>query len=223
VPLEGNLIKAEWLQYYDTAPESFTKVVAALDAASSTTGDYSAIVKIGVTKNGFYVLNLWRQKCEFPDLLKRVVALEDETPKPSTIYCESASNAIALIQTLKQETRLPVVGVPAKGSKVSRVEASVTGLMEAKRVFLPKEASWLLDFERELLSFPAGKHDDMVDAFTLALSQLSGKRMSKNFWFTFGGSGRDEHYFGPDDHSPCSEETVGSMGSVAGALTRIGL
>jgi predicted phage terminase large subunit-like protein len=223
VPLEGNLIKAEWLQYYDTAPKSFEKVVCALDAASSTTGDYSALVKIGVSKNAFYVLDVWRDKVEFPALLKRVVALEGETPKPSSIYCESASNAIALIQTLKQSTRLPVVGVPAKGSKVSRVEASVTGVMEAKKVYLPNDAPWLLDFERELLSFPAGKHCDMVDAFTLALSQLSGKRMSKNFWFTFGGNGPDEHYFGPDDHSPEREESVPTMGSVSGALTRLGL
>jgi predicted phage terminase large subunit-like protein len=184
---------------------------------------HSTLVKIGVSKNAFYVLDVWRDKVEFPALLKRVVALEGETPKPSSIYCESASNAIALIQTLKQSTRLPVVGVPAKGSKVSRVEASVTGVMEAKKVYLPNDAPWLLDFERELLSFPAGKHCDMVDAFTLALSQLSGKRMSKNFWFTFGGNGPDEHYFGPDDHSPEREESVPTMGSVSGALTRLGL
>jgi len=33
VPAEGNLIKAEWLQRYDTAPTEFEKVVCALDAA----------------------------------------------------------------------------------------------------------------------------------------------------------------------------------------------
>ena len=46
----------------------------------------------------------------------------------------------------------------------------------------------VVDFERELLSFPAGKHDDMVDAFTLALSQLSGKKLT-SWWFEFGGNG----------------------------------
>jgi hypothetical protein len=35
---------------------------------------------------------------------------------------------------------------------------------------LPQEASWLSDFRSELLSFPNGKHDDQVDAF----SQLLG-------------------------------------------------
>ena len=36
VPLEGNLIKAEWLQRYDQPPTEFTKVVCALDAAAKT-------------------------------------------------------------------------------------------------------------------------------------------------------------------------------------------
>jgi len=38
-------------------------------------------------------------------------------------------------------------------------------------VFLPKSAPWLAEFENELCEFPAGDHDDMVDAFTMALSQ----------------------------------------------------
>ena len=112
VPAEGNLIKAEWLQRYDTPPTEFTKVVCALDAAAKTgvANDYSAIVKIGVTRGAFYVLDVWRDKVEFPALLRRVAALHDEDPKPSAIYVEDASNAVGLIQTLKAETRLPIVG-----------------------------------------------------------------------------------------------------------------
>ena len=119
----------------------------------------SAIVKIGVTKTGYYVVDVWRHKVEFPGLLHRVRALGDELLPPTAIYVEDTSNATALIQALKAETRLPIVPVTAKGSKESRVEG-ITGTVEAKRVFLPEEAPWLLDFERELLSFPGGRHDD---------------------------------------------------------------
>ncbi|HEV3091296.1 MAG TPA: phage terminase large subunit [Candidatus Cybelea sp.] len=189
VPAEGNLIKAEWLQRYDTPPAEFTKIVCALDSASKlgVRNDYSAIVKIGVARNAFYVLDVWRGKVEFPALLRRVDAVKDDTPAPSTIYVEDTSNATALIQALKQETRLPIVPVTAKGSKESRVEG-ITGLLEAKKVFFPNEAPWLLDFERELLSFPAGKHDDMVDALVLALSQVQPRR-SRAWGFTFGAFG----------------------------------
>ena len=65
---EGNLIKAEWLQRYDEPPTEFTKVVCGLDAAAKTgvSNDYSALVKIGVTQNAFFVLDVWRGKVEFP-------------------------------------------------------------------------------------------------------------------------------------------------------------
>ncbi len=223
-PAEGNLIKREWLQYYDQPPTEFTKVVCGIDAAAKTGihNDESCIVKIGVTKNGYYLLDCWTARVEFPDLLKRVIALEDEDPKPSVVYVEDASNATAMLQVLKTSSRIPVVGVTAKGSKLSRVEAC-TGVFESKKVFFPHEAPWLLTLEGQLLGFPGAKRDDAVDALCLGLSQVSNRKMSKNFWFTFGGNGPDEHYFGPDDHSPCSEETVGSMGSVTGALTRLGL
>lgn len=176
VPLEGNLIKAEWLQRYDAAPAAFEKVVCGIDAAAKTgiSNDYSAIVKIGVSRNSFYVVDVWRAKVEFPALLRRVAALNDETPKPSAVYVEDASNAVGMIQVLRDETLLPIVPVKATASKIARVEA-VTGTLEAKRVFLPNEAPWLLDFERELLAFNAGKYDDQVDAFTLALSQVAAR------------------------------------------------
>ncbi len=222
VPAEGNLIRAEWFQRYETAPTEFTKVVCALDAAAKVgvANDYSAIVKIGVAKGAFYVLDVWRAKVEFPALIRRVTALGDETPKPSAIYVEDASNATALIQALKREAHLPIVPVAAKGSKISRVEG-ITGTLEAKKVFLPKEAPWLLDFERELLSFPAGKHDDMVDALTLALSKLTGRNLPANWWFEFGGLGENRYFFGDDDKSPEIEESVAYTGGVAAAIQKL--
>lgn len=177
VPSEGNLIKAEWLQRYDVAPAHFTKVVCALDAAAKigVRNDESAIVKIGVTETGYYVLDCWHDRVEFPALLKRVKHLENEDPQPSAIYVEDTSNAVALIQQLRDETTLPIVPVAAKGSKESRVEG-ITGTLEAKRVFIPREAPFLTELERQLLSFPLGRRDDILDSFTLALSQVTSRK-----------------------------------------------
>jgi phage terminase large subunit-like protein len=43
---------------------------------------------------------------------------------------------------------------------------AVTPPIEAGRVWLPKEAAWLADFQHELLHFPNGKHDDQVDSLS---------------------------------------------------------
>lgn len=190
IPLEGNLIRREWLQRYTKAPTEFHRVVVAIDAAAKTgvRNDYSVILKLGVTHNAFYVLDVWRSKVDFPTLLRRVRDLEIESPAPSTIYVEDTSNAVAMIQALREESRLPIVAVSAKGSKESRVEG-ITGVLEAKRLYLPEEAPWLLDFERELLSFPAGKHDDQVDALTLGISQTFQRLQSWSFSF---GEGVDD-------------------------------
>ena len=46
-----------------------------------------------------------------------------------------------------------------------------TGRIEAGSVYLPRCASWLEDFRRELCAFPGGRHNDQVDAFSQALNR----------------------------------------------------
>ncbi|NNM99083.1 MAG: phage terminase large subunit, partial [Candidatus Eremiobacteraeota bacterium] len=117
---------------------------------------------------------------------------------PSAVYVEDASAGVALIQELKRESRLPVVPVKALGSKISRVEG-ITGMLESGRVFLPTEAPWLVEFERELLAFPNAKHDDMVDAFVLALSQVVKRPFSEAFLI---GMTDDRSDYGPAPIAP---------------------
>jgi hypothetical protein len=44
---------------------------------------------------------------------------------------------------------------------------SIRGRMALQGLYVPTNADWLSDFSTELLGFPAGKHDDQVDAFGL--------------------------------------------------------
>jgi len=170
VPLEGNVFKASWLQRYDTAPE-FEKIVVALDAAAKTgvANDYSVLVVLGIAKNGYYLLDVIRRRVEYPDLV-RITTATYERWAPSSIYVEDTSNAVALIQELRRESRLPIVPVRPQGSKIARAEG-ITGAVESGRVYLPAEAAWLTEFERELLAFPNAKHDDQVDAFVMAVAE----------------------------------------------------
>ena len=74
------------------------------------------------------------------------------------------------MQSLRQETNIPVLPVRVDKDKVSRANA-VTGMLEAGRVAIPSNAQWLGPFLDELGVFPNGAHDDQVDAFVGVLRQ----------------------------------------------------
>jgi len=45
-------------------------------------------------------------------------------------------------------------------------------MIEGRRIAIPKEAPWLADFQREVVLFPKGKHDDQVDSLSQFLKWL---------------------------------------------------
>jgi predicted phage terminase large subunit-like protein len=75
---------------------------------------------------------------------------------------------VSLWQRLRQELPLSVTSVTPKDDKATRMMAQ-TPVIERGQVWIPKEAPWLDTFERELISFPNGRHDDQVDALWLFL------------------------------------------------------
>ena len=62
---------------------------------------------------------------------------------------------------------------PTRGDKAVRAQ-SIRGRMALHGLYLPVHADWLPAFQSELLTFPAGKHDDQVDALGL-IGQLLDK------------------------------------------------
>jgi hypothetical protein len=58
----------------------------------------------------------------------------------------------------------------ARSNSKQETAQAIQGRWSQGMVMLPEQAPWLADLERELLRFPAGRHDDRVD--TLALFGL---------------------------------------------------
>src|SRR5215471_16363522 len=80
---------------------------------------------------------------------------------------------------------------PTRGDKAARAQ-SIRGRMALKGLKVPFAASWYADFRSELLHFPAGKHDDIVDALGLVgqlLDKMADGRKPKKdqpyTWQTF--------------------------------------
>jgi predicted phage terminase large subunit-like protein len=169
---EGTIFKRSWLQTYREAPGKFERLVQSWDIASKTgaSNDYSVCTTWGANQSGYYLLGLWRDRVEFPELKRHFGELAQHWG-PDCILCEDASSAIPLVQELRLSTAYPVIPVKATKSKELRAQ-SVSPSFEAGKVYFPESAPWLTDFVDELVSFPSSAHDDQVDSTTQALNYL---------------------------------------------------
>ena len=105
--------------------------------------------------------------------MKRVAVSLYERDIPDAVIVEDKASGQSLIQELQRNTRIPVLPVKVDVNKVARAN-SATPLIEAGRVYLPENASWLFDYIEELSAFPNAEHDDQVDSTTQALSYMRG-------------------------------------------------
>jgi len=174
-PPDGNLIKAAWLKRYQVALDrtSYRHVVLSCDPAgkAGVLNDYTAITIAGVINKELHLLHVARGHWSVLQMRDQIVALAQQW-KPDLVLIEDTSSGMGLIQLLREQTSLSIVGRHPKDDKETRM-CRHQGRFEAGRVLLPVEAPWLADFESELLSFPSGRYDDQVDAFMLFLDWFS--------------------------------------------------
>lgn len=176
-PADGNMVKEEWLHYYNGDLPQFSELVIACDTASKTglNNAYSAFVILGVnrTNRKIYLLNVVRAKLSFPELVKKVDELFDTTtaqyPRcgyPSVVI-EDASSGTQLIQHLKTVTKYNghVKAVPADTDKITRFNGITFYLAEGIVLFPSVAGPWWTDFRAELLTFPSSTFKDQCDAF----------------------------------------------------------
>ena len=179
-PEGGEILKRHWWQRYTTIPEDITRILQVWDTAfkAATTNDYSVCQTWGSTASGYYLLDVWRGRVEYPELVRQVKDLYDKW-HPRRVYVEDKASGQSLVQSIKRETRIPVIPVQVDQDKVRRVNA-ITGIVESGRAFVPESAPWVSDFVDECAVFPNGAYDDQVDCVSMALSKLdrrSGKKI----------------------------------------------
>jgi predicted phage terminase large subunit-like protein len=178
MPVEGNLVKEEWLKTYDQLPDldSFDGVFLSWDTATkgSERADYSVCTVWGVMGRLYYLIEVVREKLDYPDLRNLAFDLVEEY-SPHTVLVEDAVTGTALAQELRKEYHLRVLALTPKGDKEIRFSAQ-SAVFEQGRVLLPEKASWRDEFVKELLAFPGTKYDDQVDSVELFLRHVNGRR-----------------------------------------------
>ncbi|HEX9704474.1 MAG TPA: phage terminase large subunit [Gemmatimonadales bacterium] len=184
---EGGMFKRAWfLERYSLTPlERATQegrvldtpwhVCLTVDSAwdKGVGHDYSVIAVWGTDLRNYYLLYVWRDRVEYPDLKRAVLDIHarQHPMRPFGVFVEDAANGRPLVQDLRR-LNVPVVGVRPVGSKQSRA-AAVTPWFESGAVLLPERADWLEDWIEEHIGFPNAAYDDQVDTTALALSQLT--------------------------------------------------
>jgi predicted phage terminase large subunit-like protein len=174
-PLEGGLVKRAWFKSYaNSAPPSpFSQIIQSWDTANtlSEMSDYSVCTTWGIRKKEIYLLDVFREKLNYPDL-KRAVKRLAQTRRATVVLIEDKASGTQLVQELVSEGLHIVKRVKPEGDKVMRLNAQ-TATIENGFVYLPDSAPWLAEYLHELTTFPSSKFDDQADSTSQALAFIN--------------------------------------------------
>ncbi len=175
VPEGGNLIKRNWFPTYEAPPSPAPgdRTIVSWDTALSARelSSYSACVVLQVRGESVCVLDVFRDRLEYPELKRKVLEFHRRWKGYTNNYAlliENLGSGMSLIQDLRQE-HIHAVGIRPKEEKAIRMNAQ-TARIEAGSVHLPRRAQWLDDFFHEVLAFPVSRHTDQIDALSQALN-----------------------------------------------------
>lgn len=172
-PEDGDYFKSEWLRPYEKAPARETlRVYGGSDyAVTADGGDFTVHVVVGLDPEGrMYLLDLWRGQTASDRWIEAFCDLVIQW-KPMGWAEEQGQIRAGIgpfLERRQRERQAYVVreAFPTRGDKAVRAQ-SIRARMGIEGLYVPINAPWFAALRSELLSFPAGKHDDQVDALGL--------------------------------------------------------
>lgn len=182
LPPGGALFKGEWLKRYDKIPEpkKIQGIFQSWDTAYDieVQHDYSVCTTWALSGKNCYLLDVYREKLEFYDL-EKAIREQRRKWKADLVIVEKVGSGKSVLQNIcgaDVSRNAWLQGISPQGSKEDRASQQ-TPRFERGEIWLPKEASWLAEFENELLAFPHYRHDDQVDSVVQFLTALTMGRL----------------------------------------------
>lgn len=181
VPPEGQIIKDEWISYYDDLPPTINAAGAGIDLAISKkdTADFTAMVS-GVVSNieGIPKIFILPQpinaRLSFHETIQQMkslsLALQTRLATP-LFFVEDVAYQKAAIEEA-QRHGLPVQPMKAGADKQARLRAAATFIQNGMVLF-PRQGCE--DLISQLLAFGVEEHDDLVDALVYLILGLRSK------------------------------------------------
>ena len=187
IPADMQTFKKEWFRYYDNLPKNVYNF-AFIDPAigQADTNDYTGVVVVAVDPDNRWYVRFARRYRITPSQIISLIFELHKNFNCQGIGIEEVAYQKALLYFLSDEMKrrmnyLPIKGIkpPTDKTKEMRILALVPHF-EWGRVFLNKG---LNDLELELLSFPRGAHDDLIDSLayipSIAFSPPPEKQWAK--------------------------------------------
>jgi predicted phage terminase large subunit-like protein len=170
IPDTGTYFKREWLIPAEKLPPRDTlRVYGGSDyAVTSNGGDYTVHAVLGLDPDGNpWLLDIWRKQAASDEWVESFCDLVLKW-KPMGWAEENGQIKSGVGPFLEKEMRKRQAYVareqfPTRGDKAVRAQ-SFRGLIAVNSLRVLATAPWRAEFESELLRFPAGVHDDQVDA-----------------------------------------------------------
>jgi len=168
---DSQKFKREYFKYYDVTPDLDTlNIYTTVDLAISqkVNADYSAIVTVGVNSAGhWFVLDVEYGRYDPSTTIDAIFAAVQKW-RPICVGVEVVAYQAALQHFLEKE--MPRRGIffritPLKAEKKKEIRIdNIQPRFAVGTVWFRRGAMWLDKLEGELLAYPHGAHDDVIDA-----------------------------------------------------------
>jgi predicted phage terminase large subunit-like protein len=179
-PLEGGIVKRQWVHFYRQLPEKFEFVVQSWDCTFSGGSDNDFVAgQVWARSGGKYFMLPYRmyERLDFSPTMAAIKTCHARFPQAHAVLIEDKANGPAIISELRKE--IPgVIAVNPEGGKIARAQATAP-LWESGSIELPDPQifglSWMEDYLHNICTFPKAAHDDDMDSTSQALIYMRSR------------------------------------------------
>ena len=179
-PLDGGIIKRQWVRFYRQMPEKFEFMVQSWDCTFSGGQENDFVAgQVWARSGGKYFMLPYRtyDRLDFGPTMAAIKACHAKYPQAHAVLIEDKANGPAIISELQKEIA-GVVAVNPEGGKLARAQATAP-LWESGSIELPDPqifgCNWIEDYLHNICTFPKAAHDDDVDATSQALIYMRSR------------------------------------------------
>lgn len=169
LPPGGRLFDTEQIEVIDYVPEC-REIVRFYDLAVTAKkhSDYTAGARLGITASeDLIIMDMYRVQKVLPDVEKDIVRNAGEDGRTTRIRLEAEKAGIVQLDYLMRNPAMHGYTIDAKppvGDKFTRAQPFASRVNAGKVKML--RGAWNRPLLDELAVFPAGEHDDQVDALS---------------------------------------------------------